>query len=613
MRTFSIIAIPGVVTGLIVAGIFSLISIVDGIGDLRLVLFYVIFFLLFFLPVSFLFALYAKLIKTEPSTHNQFYLLHIFLLGVMLMFTSSYAMKLIPGWFREQPFYGFPRILTLLLPLFLFLGLSRVSKKSWKNRFIAITLVLMAVWTIGALWVPMDFWAKNRQRSHETPNILLLTIESLRHDHLGTTSEDKVKTKILDSLIDEGLFFDKFFVQAPYTTASVATLATGCYPFNHGAREFGQKPGADFFPFVDLLIENGYTTRLDVSFFPELFSHRERPATAFSERIFSIHYVVSAWLGNIWPEFFGAYAFSTSTPLIETARLIRAIRINRKKKWFFWTHFVSNCHWPYESPPQFTRMYTRPQQDSKLTFSKKDIFDLNTNPERIDKDTMEHLDMAYSAEVSCIDTQIGFIMNQLEFSGLMEDTVMIISSDHGECLGEDGFVGHGKSLKDNLIHVPLILFSKNPDYVPVREKNSQLVEEVDLAPTILDLAGVKYERTIFDGRSILGLLEHDTWEKKSVYSEFVLDKGRKFFASLRTEDHKLVWDSEEDRFYLYDLSQDPLETNDVSHDYPIVVEKMKEDMLERTGKSAYAELKPDLVEDTDEDMRKKMKALGYIK
>jgi arylsulfatase A-like enzyme len=613
LRTIRDIAIPGMVMGIVVAGMFSLISVVDGIGDLRLILYYLLSFLIIFLLMSFFFVIYGKLIKTKLSAHHQFYLLNIFLLGVMVLFMSSYALKLIQGSLRQQPFYSFPRVLTFLLPIFVFLGLSRVSRRSWKNLFTAITIVLMLSWTIGALLGKIDLGTTHSDKSQESPNILLLTIESLRYDHLGFTSRNKIKTEVLDSLINKGVFFANYFVQAPYTTASLSTLVTGRYPFNHGSRYFGQKPKSGLQPYFEKLVEDGYTSRIDVSFYPELFSFKERFASAFSERIFSINYYLSAWLGNVLPEWFGAYTFSTSTSLIETSRLIRAIRINRKKKWFFWTHFTSNCHWPYESPPQFVRMYTRPQKHSKIAFSKKDVFDLNANPERISRDVIEQLDVAYSAEVSCIDKQIGFIMHQLESLNLLEHTVVIISADHGECLGEDGFVGHGRSLKDNLIHVPLIIYSKNSDYCPRHEEINQFIEEVDLAPTILDIAGVKYDRGIFDGTSVLDFLEHDKWEKKFVYSEFVLDEVKRFYASLRTEQFKLIWDSGKNRFSLYELSRDPFETSDVSQDYPVIVEEMKRAMLKRAGKSEYAELKPEIAVHINEDMKERMRALGYIK
>ena len=599
--------------GIVIAGIYSLISIVDGIGDLRLVLYYLLFFLLLFVLMSFFFTLYSKLTHTELSVHHQFYLLNVFLLGVVALFVTSYTLKLIQGSPRQQPFYSFPRILAFLLPIIIFFGLSKVSKKSWKNLILILSVIIVLGWTSITLFGRLDFWATGTDEAKRLPNILLLTIESLRYDHLGCTSGNKIKTETLDGLIENGIFFRDYYVQAPYTTASLSTLVTGSYPFNHGSRHFGQKPKSILESFIDKLVADGYSTRIDVSFYPELFSFKERVASVFSERIFSINYVISSWLGNLFPELFGAYSFSTSTSLIETARLIRAIRINRKKNWFFWTHFTSNCHWPYESPPQFVRMYANPQEHAKIAFSKQDIFDLNANPDRISKDVMEQLDVAYSAEVSCIDKQIGFIMNQLESLSLMENTAVIISSDHGECLGEDGFVGHGESLKDNLIHVPLILYSKNPDYCPGREKKDQMIEEVDLAPTILDIAGVKYDREMFDGSSIVDLLKYDNWEKKTVYSEFVRYETGCFYASLRTEKFKLIWDSGRDRFSLYDLDRDPFENKDVSQHYPLITEQMKSELLQKARKAELVELRPERTDKINEDMKEKMKALGYIK
>jgi arylsulfatase A-like enzyme len=196
---------------------------------------------------------------------------------------------------------------------------------------------------------------------------------------------------------------------------------------------------------------------------------------------------------------------------------------------------------------------------------------------------------------------------------LLSKTVIIISSDHGELLGQDGFVGHGFSLHDNLIHVPLIMYTEIPSLLPKKTHIDHLVEEIDLAPTILDLCGIEYDETQFDGESLINLLEHDKWEKKSVYSEFVRKKENRFYASLRNDRYKLVWDAAENYFSLFDLKNDIAEKEDQSQKFPEITDQMKKEMLDLTGRKTFPDLRPKIIDKLDKDTEEQMRALGYIK
>lgn len=611
-KALGFIVLPGMIVGIFVTVLFSLISFVDGIGDFRLILYYALTFTILFSFIGAGLLVYGKLTRGELSLHHQLYLLNIAILGFVLLFVSSYALKMFKPEARTQPFYGFPRILAFLLPLALFLVFSRMSRKRWKNLIIGSTAFLLLGWAFLSSSGGIDFGSPSVAGERNAPNVLLLTIESLRYDHLGFTSGGKISTNTLDSVIENGTFFSKYFVQAPYTTASLSTIATGSYPFRHGARVFGQKPGAGFIPFIDSLVKNGYSTRIDVSFYSRLFPSGQKYRASFPEKLLTANYVVSAWLGKLFPGLFGGYGFSPTTSIIETTRLIKAIQRNRHRKWFFWTHFIANCHWPYKSPPQFAAMNNAGKTPPDTTFNREEMVDLNANPERIDAGVIDRLHTAYGAEVSCMDRLLGYIINRLKSLGLMERTVVIISADHGESLGEDGLIGHGASLKDKLIHVPLIIYSEIEDFPQEKGKVEALVESVDLAPTILDIAGLRTDKDDADGESLLRLLKQEPWEKDSVYSEYI-DEQSRFFASLRTREFKLVWDSARDHFSLYDLNRDTAENLDVSESLPDVVEVMKSRMLALSDKPDFASLIPPKLEGIDKDMKEKLRALGYIK
>ena len=161
---------------------------------------------------------------------------------------------------------------------------------------------------------------------------------------------------------------------------------TGFYPYNHGARVFGQKPSPEFHPFINELAQEGYTIKTEFPYFSELFpnfshfdiNHKDNnnifsKFRYISNKAVEVQYIMNVILGNRLPFLFGKYCFGISSSMMQTSRLLRTIRLNRNKKWFFWTHFVNNCHWPYGAPPYFVRLYDKNMESIKTSWSMEKI------------------------------------------------------------------------------------------------------------------------------------------------------------------------------------------------------------------------------------------------
>ena len=165
----------------------------------------------------------------------------------------------------------------------------------------------------------------------------------------------------------------------------------------------------------------------------------------------------------------------------------------------------------------------------------------------------------YGSEVSYVDGQVGRLLDALSERGLDDETVLIFTSDHGESLGERRFIGHTKSLDDELIHVPLVM--RLPpglrDAGELARRSGDVVGHVDVVPTLLDLLGLPP----LEGQQGRSLLGGTRWQP--ILSETHPPEAPRHLVALRDGRRKLVYDVGEDRFALYDLAADPLEQNDV--------------------------------------------------
>jgi arylsulfatase A-like enzyme len=256
-------------------------------------------------------------------------------------------------------------------------------------------------------------------------------------------------------------------------------------------------------------------------------------------------------------------------------------------------------------------MYKKARLSNKTRFSSEDINYLNNNPDSITEKILNGIKVAYSAEVSCIDRQIGIIISHLKRLNLLKKTVVILSTDHGELLGETKYIGHGKFLVDRLIHVPLIIYALDSGYFEGGKRISNLVEEVDIAPTILDICGIDSKKSV-DGSSLLNIFDSKGWYKNSIYSEVVRD-GKSFFSCFRTKEHKLIWNAANNEFSLYNIIHDPYEKENLINKLPEELAKIKNQFHNFLGYSNLYDLKPVIKPMIDKKMKEKLRALGYIK
>jgi arylsulfatase A-like enzyme len=212
---------------------------------------------------------------------------------------------------------------------------------------------------------------------------------------------------------------------------------------------------------------------------------------------------------------------------------------------------------------------------------------------------------AYDSEIAFTDAHIGRLLEAMKEMGVYDDTLIVLTADHGEEFLDHGRFGHSTTVYNELIHVPLIIKSPGQREGTVVEREVGLI---DIYPTVLARLGITVKHRI-SGRSLDGEAVGRPVFSETRRGEPYSSSNRYQRMALMTGRHKLIWDRFKDRIELYDLAQDPTERTDLSKKQPETVERLKAQLAER-----HQQLRPgreaDRVNLTDREIEE-LRALGY--
>lgn len=375
-------------------------------------------------------------------------------------------------------------------------------------------------------------------------NILLVTIDTLRADHLGCYGAENVQTPVLDGIAAEGVLFKNAASVTPLTLPSHSSLFTGTYPLTHGVRDnAGFMLSDEELTLAEAFKNNGWRTAGFISAYVlrstfGIAQGFERFADQFD---FNREGITAA----------ATVQRRGDETLAETYAWLEE---NREDPFFLWVHLF-DPHVPYNPPEPYRTLYA------------KDL---------------------YAGEVAYTDMLMGEFMEKMNSLGLRENTILVIVGDHGEGKGDHMESFHGLFIYDSTIHVPLII--RAPGYPPA-EVGAQ-VRLIDVMPTVLDLAGLDIQPVtdggLLNGESLKPLMTGQSGDLKLLaYSETYYPTahyGWSDLRSLRTKEYKFI---EAPKPELYNMIDDPGEESNLSDSSPDVVERMRqtlEEMKKRAGK-----------------------------
>jgi len=444
-------------------------------------------------------------------------------------------------------------------------------------------------------------------------NVIFIVGDGLRRNSLGCYGNNKNVTPRIDKLAEDGVLFEDAYACSDHTDPSFTTMLSGKYPLSHGITRHGTRSHG--------------VTKHQIQIF-------NRTTVLLSEilKIYGYYNIAFDWLGR-WHkrgyDFYGeTNGFSFASGLEKVLSFLpekwgRRFKIklhrsgfalpgrsgkyyvnlamkfiNKKcKKPFFMLLHVWDTHTPFDTlPSSYVRRFCQGKEEGEKVedmLKRMENYkwrEIAGNYHLYGIEYVQQIPAMYDAAACFFDHLVDQLLNCLEESGILDDTLIVLTSDHGDNIFRNGvFVGHF-GLYDPVIHVPLILWGS---CLPRGKRVKGFVQHVDLVPTIIELLNIDFVTSNLDGKSLMSLI---LGKRKSIRSSVLAQAAAvEERYAIRTKDYKLIWSSPSGhrclhdfdpvdgkcRVELYDLNKDPEETENIAEVEPDVVEKMQEKLLRR--------------------------------
>src|SRR5258706_7893811 len=410
------------------------------------------------------------------------------------------------------------------------------------------------------------------------PNVVLITIDTLRADHLGCYGYQQIKTPNIDGLAADGARFTRAFTAVPVTLPSHTAILTGTYPMLSGMHDFSANKLSPFQPtLASVLKQAGYQT-----------------GAVIGAAVLDSRFGLNRGFDFYYDHFdFSRLDQANLDQMERPGNVVADVALdwltkNLQKKFFLWMHLY-DPHFPYHPPEPYSREYSAQPYDGEIAFA---------------------------------DEQVGRLLRFLKEKGIYKNTLIVLCGDHGESLGDHGERTHGFFIYNATMHVPLII--RLPDNRLPENAAARVVANpvslVDLMPTVLGAVGVEIPSQV-QGRSLLAELRDHRTERdpnpneqaardRTLYGETFLPRIHFNWSELRGSENTKYHFIDAPRPELYDLAKDPGEVHNLFSEKKAVAEEMRAKLAgmirDYSAGKEMAE-KPGL----DPALMERLKFLGY--
>ena len=399
------------------------------------------------------------------------------------------------------------------------------------------------------------------------PNVVVITIDTLRADHLGCYGYKQIHTPNIDALAADGARFERAYTAVPVTLPSHTVMFTGTYPMLSGMHDFAANKVNPTQPtLASVLKEHGYAT-----------------AAVIGSAVLDSRFGLNRGFDFYYDHFdFNRLQESNLEEMERSGNLVADVTLdwlskNYQKKFFLWMHLY-DPHYPYRPPAPYAA---------------------------------EYKDRPYDGEIAFADAQVGRLIGFLKSRGLYRNMLIVLSGDHGESLGQHGEKTHGFFIYNATLHVPFIIHLPNahlPGGAPPRTVPN-LVNLADLMPTVLQVLKMDVPSQV-QGRTLLPLMTSKKEEPRSLYAETFLPRLHFNWSELRgveTENYHFI---DAPKPELYDLAKDPGETQNLYAEKKAVAEELRARLTTLIRQYSAG---PELAEKTglDPALMERLKSLGY--
>jgi arylsulfatase len=445
---------------------------------------------------------------------------------------------------------------------------------------------------------------------------VLILIDTLRADHLGVYGYERNTSPRIDALAEQGVVFDRAYSTTNWTRPAVASLHSSTMPSRHNVTALDRALGSDFRLLAETLRDRGYRT----AFFT--VGPNIEPADGYGRGVDYFYYGRSQKVAAR-PVFVGMILLRlipqlgpllpgrehqqrsalTGDPEEVTSRALEWVGgVERERPLFMYLHYLGP-HSPYRPPPPYDRAFSDVAPVERLV----DPPGMWVEKSALSEEDRNQMLAQYDGEILWHDEHIGRLLDGLRSAGRLDRAVVAITADHGEGFGEHGFWGHNASLFEEVVRIPLIVWSSIDEaLVPGRRETP--VSLMDVTPTLAGLAGVE-GKDGFDGVSLVPRLRDAPGGGRTVFTENPLNDE----IGVRTPE----WAYFEGKIggnhfgrWLY-RAGDRLQIEELSQQFPQVVAELsalaatrREHDRTRSAESVPVEL--------DDERREMLEALGYV-
>ena len=397
----------------------------------------------------------------------------------------------------------------------------------------------------------------------ENPNIVIITLDTTRADHLECYGYDLAETPNLDALAKTGVLFRQAYAPAPITLPSHVSIMTGLYPYAHGVRLNGLYHAPENLKtLAEVFQERGYRTGAFIGAFP--LDSQFGLDQGFE--VYNQDYDLKGGTGGFY------YDERRAEKVIASAR--KWLKQNRKDPFFLWVHLF-DPHAAYDPPePYQSRFHER----------------------------------LYDGEIAYMDASLKPLLNDISQEDLKDKTLICLTADHGEGLGEHGEMTHAFFTYNSTLHVPLVFSA--PWMISPGTIVQAPVSLVDIYPTLLELAGIKQKENL-QGVSLVKAFNNPSFNRPPLYFETqygMLQYGWAELCAIRSEDWKYICAPEEELYY---LPSDPGERHNLWKVKPEIAQDLKAQLEQMRKSSSYSEIAGSQHE-IDEKTRQRLRKLGYL-
>lgn len=463
-------------------------------------------------------------------------------------------------------------------------------------RILVNTTIMIALlcFLTGCGKTPVITPSKNFGFKH----MVVIAIDTLAAQNLHFMGYDRETAPFIDELASQSIVMNKAYTPKALTLPSFTSFFTAMHPISHNVMDNGVEIPDQIPSLVMRFQQSGFYT----AGFP------------------AAHMISTHWGCDRGFDFYndvdGHDADSLLIDADEVQRRVEEFFGNQEDDFdlsdpdtrlFLFVHFF-DTHTDYNPDPQYLQMFADPDYDGPVDGTVGLFGQYNKSEIEFDDADYQHARDLYDADIRTTDDYVKRLYDYLDSLGILQDTLIVFTADHGENLGEHGYITHGHPYESGL-HVPL--FFRFPDDSVKPERIEQLVEITDLVPTLMEFAGIE-QHVPTDGHSFASLIDSGQFDS-SYEREYSLAAGavnrdeKRDFSITDGEYRYFARIGRSNKPFVYDITKDPKEQVDISDDNPELVSKYAMEMRILTEWARPAE-EPQYDAETEEMLR----SLGYL-